>query len=164
MYAGEQRCVGICSSRADKSQCTHKAFFEGQLCKRHARNIKNCPLLPENPDKDQLSLAKDVWNAARVLVVAEQNKRAKRRGEVVCTKLKMRHPPEHIDGYRKVFPNYRHANRADGYGCATLSPMSMGPIKHGQPGLPDAQNLENLHQANKVFMSEVNPDGDMSAG
>lgn len=37
--------------------------------------------------------------------------------------------------------------------------MVMGPIKHNQPGLPPALNLENMHQSNKAFTSEIGPDG-----
>jgi hypothetical protein len=32
-----------------------------------------------------------------------------------------------------------------------LSPKQMGPVEHGQPGLPPACSIENLHQGNKVF-------------
>lgn len=63
--------------------------------------------------------------------------------------------PEHIDGFLKVFPNFKHQNRDDGFGCKSLSPKDMGPIDHGQPSLPIALNLENFHQGNKVFPSEV---------
>lgn len=69
----------------------------------------------------------------------------------------MRKPIETIDGYYKVFPNYRDGNRKDGYGIPSLSPMSMGPVEHVQPGLPPSKNLENFHQGNKVF--SVDDDG-----
>lgn len=57
--------------------------------------------------------------------------------------------------YLNVFPNYRHANRLDGYGCSTLSPMKLGPVVHGMPGLPNALNLENFWQQSKRFASET---------
>jgi hypothetical protein len=56
-----------------------------------------------------------------------------------------------VDGIQNVFPNYRHQGRKDGWGMKSLSPKSIGPIKHGQPGLPDAKNLENFHQGSKWF-------------
>src|SRR5205085_6463306 len=37
----------------------------------------------------------------------------------------------------------------------SLSPMSIGPIDHGQPGLPPSLNLENFHQGNKKFPCET---------
>lgn len=66
--------------------------------------------------------------------------------------------PELILGYLRVFPNYRHQHRKDGFGCKTLSPKCLGPINHKQPGLPICQNLENFHQFNKVYPSELNDD------
>lgn len=63
--------------------------------------------------------------------------------------------PEHHDGYLKIFPNYNHAGRKDGIGYPSLSPKSLGPVHHGQPGLPVALNLENLHQGSKAFPQEV---------
>lgn len=59
----------------------------------------------------------------------------------------------------KVFPNYRHLNRKDGLGVPSLSPMTLGPVNHGQPGLPPAKLIENYHHANKVFENEVDMDG-----
>src|ERR1700747_2820319 len=69
--------------------------------------------------------------------------------------MKMMKLPETIKGYLNIFPNYLHANRKDGYGCATLSPKSIGPIT--AYGLPVAQNLENFHQFSKFYEFEVDP-------
>lgn len=60
------------------------------------------------------------------------------------------------DGYLKIFPNYKHGDRKDGIGLPDLSPMRLGPVVHGQKDrfgnlLPPSLNLENFHQANKVF-------------
>ena len=63
--------------------------------------------------------------------------------------------PENINGFMKVFPNFKHQNRKDGFGCKSLSPKSLGPIEHRQPGLPVCKNLENFHQFNKVHPSEL---------
>ena len=60
-----------------------------------------------------------------------------------------------MHGWWPIFPNAKHGGRTDGAGCPSLSPKIMGPIDHGQPSLPPAQNLENLHQGNKVFPSEA---------
>jgi len=65
-----------------------------------------------------------------------------------------------LPGFLNIFPNYKHQNRKDGFGCSSLSPKSMGPIEHGQPGLPMALNLENFHQGNKVFPYMVDGKGD----
>ncbi len=70
--------------------------------------------------------------------------------------------PENHKGYLKVFPNFRHQTRKDGFGCAQLSPMNLGPVHHGQPGLSPALNIENFHQGSKCFQQEVGPDGNPS--
>lgn len=36
-----------------------------------------------------------------------------------------------------------------------LSPMVLGPVFHSQPNIEPAENLENFHQFNKVFVSEI---------
>ena len=62
----------------------------------------------------------------------------------------MMKPPEHIDGYLKVFPNFKHQNRKDGFGCASLSPKALGPVSDGSR---HAKNIENFHQGAKIFES-----------
>ena len=57
-------------------------------------------------------------------------------------------------GFRLVYPNNKHGGMRDGYGCPALSPMRLGPVRHGQPGLPDAKNIENFHQGNKCYAAE----------
>jgi hypothetical protein len=37
--------------------------------------------------------------------------------------------------------------------------MTIGPIDHGQPGLPKAKNLENFWQSNKVTVKEADKKG-----
>ena len=75
-------------------------------------------------------------------------------GDVICTKLRMRRLPEDVD---------KHQGRKDGFGCANLSPKSLGPVDHQQKGLPPAKLLENYHQFNKVFDCEVDSKGEPSA-
>jgi hypothetical protein len=64
-------------------------------------------------------------------------------------------PKKLADEYLLVFPNNKHANRKDGRGMATLSPMQLGPVAHGQPGLPPALLLENFWQFSKIFEGET---------
>lgn len=61
------------------------------------------------------------------------------------------------EGTINVFPNRRHKVRADGLGMPALSPMLLGPVVHGEPGLPAAQNIENYFQFAKVFADEIDP-------
>jgi hypothetical protein len=55
------------------------------------------------------------------------------------------------DGALAVFPNAMHGDTAEGFGCATLSPKTIGPVHHCDPNLPAAKNLENDYQFSKVF-------------
>ena len=66
--------------------------------------------------------------------------------------------PGYLVGVLNVFPNNKHGNRTDGFGCPELSPMRLGPVVHGQPKLPPAQNVENFHQlAGKCWSEECVP-------
>jgi len=64
----------------------------------------------------------------------------------------------HVENYLSVFPNYKHENRLDGFGCKDLSPKSIGPLKHScfAPISEIVYNLENLHQGSKIFEHELN--------
>lgn len=59
------------------------------------------------------------------------------------------------DGWVNVYPNFKAAWQGVGLVCPSLSPMSLGPINHGQPGLPLSLNLENFHQGSKMFPQET---------
>jgi hypothetical protein len=60
-------------------------------------------------------------------------------------------------GILNVFPNFRAGS---GFASGSLmlrelSPKFIGPIDHGQPGLPPAQSIENLHQGSKCLAGET---------
>lgn len=87
--------------------------------------------------------------------IAENNKNNNILGKVLVSKLKMMQKPELIKGYINVYPNYKHQNRTDGFGCSMLSPKSLGPIEHNMSNLPTAKNLENYHQFAKFWEFEL---------
>jgi len=93
-------------------------------------------------------------HAQTVALDLAENQKASRPGQLRCQKLRMMREPELVAGFHLVFPNNKHQERRDGFGCASLSPMRLGPVLHGQPGLPPAQNIENYHQFNKCFVFE----------
>jgi hypothetical protein len=91
-----------------------------------------------------------------VHMAAKQNQAVGKRGTVCCAKLPWgARRTKRPTGFISVFPNYWHGNRQDGVGCPSLSPMSLGPIDHQQPGLLPSVNLENFYQGNKVYTWEV---------
>jgi hypothetical protein len=84
----------------------------------------------------------------------KQKMEEEKNGHLIVTKLRMFQTPDRHSGYLKVFPNNKHQNRKDGFGCCSLSPMRLGPIIHNQPGVPNSLNLENFHQGSKCFTEE----------
>lgn len=92
------------------------------------------------------------------------NVEAGRRGHVICTKIAgLFGVPEQREGYVTVLPNYKHANSQRGRGLARLSPKSLGPVLHGQPGQLPATCIENIWQGSKEFAFELNDDGTPTA-
>lgn len=155
IYYGQMDC--------QKENCTNKAYYlseEGKvMCGVHCRNNRvTLPKLSKEEiikqKEDKLKRELDSINYHR-----EINRELGLCGSVIVTKLNMMKQPESVDGYLKIFPNFKHQNRSDGFGCSSLSPMKLGPVIHGQPGLPDALNLENFHQGTKCFLEEVNKEG-----
>ncbi len=162
-YYGEKNCTALYKSGKNKGKsCNNFAYYMDNgniLCGVHSRNIKDRKKLPVNPNKDKLRKANLKERAILVEKAAVKNNNKGKSGHVICSKMRMMKAVDHYDGYKKVFPNFRHQNRKDGFGCKSLSPKSMGPIDHGQPNLPPSKNLENFHQGNKVFPCEVDEDG-----
>jgi len=66
------------------------------------------------------------------------------------------------EGVINIFPNFQHHVRQDGVCFPELSPALLGPVVHGQPGLPHAVNLENFCRANEVFPCQLLDNGAVS--
>jgi hypothetical protein len=160
-YYGEHKCQSIYKSG---NACRNMAYFSHQgklLCGQHTLSIKTLrKKLPNNPQRKALQEKKLHDRQQMVETTAQKNRECGQKGSIICSKMKMMKPIDHVDGYLKVFPNFKHQNRCDGFGCSSLSPKSMGPIDHGQVDLPVSKNMENFHQGNKVFESEVGADGE----
>lgn len=86
-----------------------------------------------------------------IAIVAQENKLHGEIGQLKLQRMKMFVTVDSIPGFMKVFPNYKHENRKDGFGCSALSPKKLGPIHFN--GL-EANNLENFWQFAKVFPCE----------
>ena len=145
-YHGETTC--------DHAACTRKAYYsdnDGHVrCGYHSDRNKRQKLLV-NPKRAVLRQKALVEHQENVKLIAEEHKKQGKRGTVTCTKMRMMQNPDLQKGQLLVFPNNRHDNRSDGFGCAALSPMRLGPVKHKQPALPNALTIENYHQYNKHF-------------
>lgn len=149
----------ICSATLKSGEpCKNKAYFLSNgkfLCGMHSKKDSERKELPKDPNKGEKKeqIFKEMME--RCKKIAAENKKKGKKGIVICSKLRMMKEPEYKEGFLCVFPNYKHQNRKDGFGCKSLSPKDMGPVKHGQPGLPIALTIENFHQGNKVFECEI---------
>lgn len=158
VYSGEQLCSATLKGK-DKGKCKGKAYYShevlGPVCGRHAGKEKT--KLPENPNKQEIleTLYKSLRNQADN--AAQRNESGV--VTIMTTKLRMMKAAVHKPGFLSVFPNYKHGDRKDGLGMPTLSPCFMRECNHEQPGLPNATCIENFHQGNKVFPSEVDESG-----
>jgi len=154
----------LCSSLIKKTQkpCQNQARYlvhahtpgEQRLCGLHSHGLDRVALPKEPVDPQIYQKQQESCDQT-----AEANRAIGQKGSVILTQLRMMRSPEHQEGILSVFPNYKHGNRKDGLGLPGLSPKSLGPVYHGQPGLPPALNLENFHQFSKCYSSELDPDG-----
>lgn len=145
--------------------CKNKAYWnlEGNsLCGVHASKKKKKRIaLPKNPEaaKDE----KKRYHAISERIKEEQIANASNgiNGKIACAKMYMMKAIPQRDGFLTVLPNYKHGNgkRKDGLGVNVLSPKSLGPVYHNEPGYPPARNIENYHQFRKVFPCELDDEG-----
>jgi hypothetical protein len=181
LYSGETKCQGLyADGRSCKELARHsvsasnsssaKRNMNGDLlinnngptmkflCGTHSKKYGNLRKdLPKNPNAAdyRANLIKQRLIDAKNM---SQNEELKHLPKVISTKLRMfkeyTFTPEF--GYLPIFPNRKH-NHGFGYGvdCSGLSPMKLGPVVHNQLNLPNAKNIENYHQFNKVFSSEL---------
>ena len=168
VYYGESDCEAILGSGKNKgTQCKNKAYFEigvagdgvsaKYICGMHSKGKDEAVELPKRSRKEVQERTEDEYKQRQTEIEEARAKNVKegKKGTIILLRMRMRHTPEYVQGFLNVFPNYRHDNRADGYGCSELSPMKLGPVEHGQPGLPPSLNIENFHQGNKCFQEEV---------
>ena len=160
----------VCEGKTSKGEpCKNKAYWKcptkrtkkmaQYMCGVHSkkRPRKELPYDPKSNEKRDAILKE---RKAKVEEARLVNERDGLPGFVICAVMRMLKEVPHFDGYEKVFPNYKHENRIDGIGCATLSPKSMGPIMHHEKGMPIAKNLENYHQFAKIFLWEADSKGE----
>jgi hypothetical protein len=157
VYWGAHQCQ---ASRSSGQPCPNQAYYAQHgryCCGVHSRKGARTEL-PKDPGQRQRNLQALGTHKRDVLRVSKLNGERGQRGQVQCQAMQMMKPVPLTEGFMNVFPNNRHQARVDGYGCCALSPMRLGPVAHRQPGLPPALNVENYHQFNKVWPTEVDAD------
>lgn len=152
-YSGEADCEGVFASGKRKgTKCDRTGYYydDGQVrCGVHSDKETRLKLRKKPIDAAEKKEHLEEIEAARA-----QNQKEGLCGDLKLYRMGMMKPVISCAGYINVFPNYRHANRTDGLGLATLSPMRLGPVEHGQPGLPAAETIEGFHQYSKWFAVE----------
>lgn len=146
-YHGEGTCT----------KCPRTAYYKvghEARCGYHSEKgiRKN---LPRNPRAKEIKEDKVEALRARIAEVAQDNAAEGLSGHVKVSYLKMMKSPTYTDGYLPVLANFKDGGKFGG--LPSLSPKSLGPIRHAMPGLPECKNLENFHQEAKVFAVEVDP-------
>lgn len=159
-FFGESLCQATYKTGKKKGQqCTNKAYYydipaEQIRCGMHSEDRTREDLM-KNPRAKEIAIEKCEELKELAEDAAMLNRKYGNRGVIICDKLLMMKSPTCQPGFTMIFPNFRHADRLDGIGCATLSPKSIGPIQHWMRELPPARNLENFHQFSKVYPWEA---------
>ncbi len=105
-------------------KCSNQAYFQcgdSPLCGVHSRSKKRKELpkfTPEEKEERGNKIAKK--ENEEIESAAEINRKEGKQGKVIVTKLRMMKAPEQHVGFLKVFPNFKHENRKDGFGCKSL--------------------------------------------
>jgi len=156
MYAGETICNFF---KKDGTPCKYKAYYvenDKPACGRHSTSKVK---LPRNKQK-AVSRTKEELESAEI--GRRHNEAQNAPSKVICDRLRMMARPPMVEGFLRVFPNSKHVSRIDGVGLPGLSPKTLGPVNHGQPGLEPARTLEGFHQFNKVYQFELNSEGKLT--
>jgi hypothetical protein len=162
-YWGKELCKAV---KANGDKCANNAYYkvgDELLCGVHSGGKKKDKRveLPHHPQEKEMKENEIKEHNEKCDKVALKNKEAGKKGVVTLCKMKMMKNVGFMDGVVNIFPNFKHLFRSDGIGLPSLSPKSIGPVEHPQPGLPAALNLENFHQGNKVFPCEVDEKGEI---
>ncbi|MFA5039754.1 MAG: hypothetical protein WC732_08785 [Candidatus Omnitrophota bacterium] len=146
-------------------KCSRPAyFFEAagpMYCGRHAPAVRE--RLPKPTKQAQAAKRMSQMTLHQPTVEAARHTDGTP-GRITLQRMLMMRNPVLTPGSVMIFPNNRHGNlEYAAFDCCELSPMRLGPVDHGQPGLPPACNIENFHQGTKCFAEEVDASGNPSS-
>lgn len=151
-----------CEAKTKKGKkCVKNAYYQQNskfYCGQHSKKGKRKELKKDPDEKEKKEkMLQDHQQYLEIMAKENYSKNAK--GSIIGHKMKMMKSVPLKPGFLNVFPNRKHENRKDGFGCSNLSPMMLGPVNHNEPGVPVALNIENFHQFSKVFKCELADDG-----
>lgn len=151
-FHGERACM--------REGCSNGAYYVVGallLCGVHSkRDTQRRRPLAREPAQAKRARLTSRFEAFRVSIVPAPTAASAARGHVRLCRMVGRGKQVPLTApWLNIMPNNWHTSRSDGLGMPALSPMRLGPVAHGQPGLPDALSIENYHQFNKVFWREL---------
>lgn len=147
-YYGESKC----------SKCKVKTAYywdNAVLCGFCAKSNPNKQTLPRRTGAELKKIAEVVMRDHMITVCKERQ--VGKRGTIGFIKRINRVITPLVYGFINVYVSSdvkETGSKVVGLTLPKLSPFNVGPIIHGQPNLPDAQNLENFHQGNKCYKDE----------
>lgn len=161
---GEIKCQAIYASGQRKGkQCENGAYYSLKemnnpvryLCGTHSNNSlgERNVLVKMSPAEKKAIKDKKVGD---MLSSANSSSERNTQADIILHENKsMFKKPEPLPSYLDIYPNAKSGWQGIGHVYPQLSPMTMGPVNHGQKDLPSALLLENFHQGNKRFEGET---------
>ena len=158
-FAGEVKCR-LCSCKA-----YYRLPWGGEFCGRHAKVSERRIDLPRlSKIEVRAKAAREKLAHQSTVAAAKAGKPQGTFGVVTLQRMRMMRAPTMTLGKALILPNNRHGSHPlAAFDCCALSPMRLGPVEHGQPGLPPSLNLENFHQGSKCYAEEVDSKGQPSS-
>lgn len=155
---GQLKCQGKYGSGKNKGEkCKNGAYFSSEgkyLCGSHSRSDKSRTELikMKKSEKDDIKKTRinDMMTALHMHETVQIPNLVRMKGRHAQVEI---HP-----GRLNVYPNFFATYQGIGLNLPSLSPMSLGPVNHGQPGLPMAKNIENFFQTSKYFSKHETPE------
>jgi len=161
---GQEYCQAIV--KKNKSRCINGGYYQQDdriLCGVHLNKGRAFVELPKATAKEkrELNRVRQEQMDRKIEVARLINFNENKQGHVRLRRIIPRKKPIISDGWQTIFPNFYSSMYANyGIPLPTLSPMfGRGKINHGQPGLPYAENIENLWQSARVFTCELDEKG-----
>lgn len=103
--------------KANGEKCANGGYYQLDdkiYCGVHCKSANRVVL-----DKNKIIKNNNRINTEESLMqVAIDNATRQQRGKVIVSKLLMMRAAPEVVGYLNVFPNFKHQNRKDGFGCA----------------------------------------------
>jgi hypothetical protein len=134
--------------------CKYQHTF---LCCIHGRSISKKLGIPLKKISDEDSRRQVIKKHKEYC--DEQALELRKAGKAGCVTVCDKFKAGICETYINIYPIIKDARVIDGLVLSSLSSINIGPIHHGQPGLPPCMILQNFHEANRVYQDEIDGKG-----